>query len=147
MLGLLRIAARPAAGRPPRLPSQPSASQFCTLRPFQPRHTSLAWTQHYPTRFFTPPTSRNLSLGSIFSRKPTPSPTPLVVAHITRLEAEANVHPHDVEKQLALFHALLETKIKTSYDLIINRWERMCEFVCPRNFLQTPVMFNYLSWP
>lgn len=57
------------------------------------------------------------------------SPSPLVVAHITRLEAEANVHPHDVVKQLALFQALADTKLKSSYDLVISRWERMCEFV------------------
>ena len=71
-----------------------------------------------------------LSLGSIFSRfKPATAPTPLVVAHITRLEAEANVHPHDMAKQLAFFEALLATKLKTSYELIITRWEKMCEFV------------------
>lgn len=52
-----------------------------------------------------------------------------MVAHITRLEAEANVHPHDVVKQLALFQALADTKLKSSYDLVISRWERMCEFV------------------
>lgn len=39
------------------------------------------------------------------------------------------MHPHDVSKQLALFQALLDTKLKSSYDLVISRWERMCEFV------------------
>lgn len=71
-----------------------------------------------------------LSLGSIFSRsKPAAAPTPLVVAHITRLEAEANVYPHDVAKQLALFEALLATNLKSSYELVITRWEKMCEYV------------------
>ncbi len=74
--------------------------------------------------------SRSLSLGSIFNGfKVTPAPSPTVVAHITRLEAEANVYPHDVSKQLALYNALIETNLKASYDLVINRWERMCEFV------------------
>jgi ATP-dependent metalloprotease len=83
---------------------------------------------------FSPPRypCRLLSLSSIFSRsKPNQTPSPLVVAHITRLEAEANVHPHDVPKQLALFQALADTKLKSSYDLIMNRWERTCEFVRP----------------
>ncbi|KAJ3732998.1 ATP-dependent peptidase [Lentinula guzmanii] len=90
-------------------------SQLRTLRPLPPRTplTLLA--------------VRNLSLGSIFSRKPT-IPSPTVVANITRLEAEANVYPHDVSKQMALFEALLDTKLKASHELIINRWEKMCEF-------------------
>ncbi|EKM82685.1 hypothetical protein AGABI1DRAFT_104584 [Agaricus bisporus var. burnettii JB137-S8] len=131
MLGLLRSSLRPATPgliRPAvfRAP----ACQLSTFQPFRHSHHSphLFLSQLSP-RLFVPPNSRTLSLGSIFSRnKPTPSPSPLVVAHITRLEAEANVHPHDVEKQLTLFNALLDTKLKTSYDLIITRWERMCEF-------------------
>ncbi|KAJ3561306.1 hypothetical protein NP233_g10271 [Leucocoprinus birnbaumii] len=146
MLGLLRGAARPAAGRPPKFMTPTPACQFSTLRPFQPRHTSFVWLQCHSTLPFVPSNSRNLSLGSIFSRKPAPSPTPLVVAHITRLEAEANVHPHDVEKQLALFHALLETKLKTSFELIINRWERMCEFDPSSPLLHSQEAFKiYLS--
>jgi ATP-dependent metalloprotease len=86
------------------------------------------------TTVFSPPfyPCRLLSLSSIFSRsKPSQTPSPLVVAHITRLEAEANVHPHDISKQLALFQALADTKLKSSYDLIMSRWERTCEFVRP----------------
>lgn len=87
---------------------------------FQGQHLSL----------YQPCGHRMLSLGSIFSRsKPTAAPTPLIVAHITRLEAEANVHPHDVAKQLTLFEALLATNLKSSYELVITRWEKMCEFV------------------
>lgn len=78
----------------------------------------------HPTSF----TIRTLSLGSIFSRKPV-LPSPTVVANISRLEAEANVYPHDASKQLVLFTALLDTKLKSSYELIVNRWEKMCEFV------------------
>ena len=77
----------------------------------------------------TPCSRRMISLGSIFSSKPEGTPTPHVVALITRLEAEANVHPHDLAKQLALYEALLDTKMKSSYELLITRWEKMCEFV------------------
>jgi len=78
----------------------------------------------------TPCSRRLLTLGSIFSRsKAEVTPTPHVVALITRLEAEANVHPHDISKQLALFEALLDTKLHSSYELVVTRWERMCEFV------------------
>jgi ATP-dependent metalloprotease len=51
------------------------------------------------------------------------------------MEADANAHPYDIEKQLALFQALSETNIQPGYELIINRWERMTEFV--RSILDT----------
>ena len=124
MLGLLRV-------RSPILKSVHSLS-FRHPALLQQRSLSLLIVQQRPTLFHQQcsSTTRLLSLGSIFSRpKPTAAPTPLVVAHITRLEAEANVHPHDVSKQLSLFEALFNTKLKSSYDLIITRWERMCEFV------------------
>ena len=78
---------------------------------------------------------RAISLGSIFSAKPSPTPSPHAVAHVARIEADANTHPHDVEKQLALFQALSETNIQPGYELIINRWERMSEFV--RSFFRS----------
>jgi ATP-dependent metalloprotease len=53
------------------------------------------------------------------------------VAHVARIEADANAHPYDVEKQLSLFKALSDTNIQPAYELIINRWERMSEFVRP----------------
>ncbi|KAJ4495533.1 ATP-dependent peptidase [Lentinula lateritia] len=90
-------------------------TQLRTIRPLPSRT---------PLTLFT---VRNISLGSLFSRKAT-VPSPTVVANITRLEAEANVYPHDVSKQMALFDALLDTKLKASYELIISRWEKMCEF-------------------
>ena len=85
----------------------------------------------FPTRplpFLHIPT-RTISLGSIFSSKPTPAPSPHAVAHVAKIEVDANAHPYDVEKQLALFQALSETNIQPGYELIINRWERMTEFV------------------
>ena len=79
--------------------------------------------------------SRNISFGSIFSSRPSPTPSPDAVARVARVEAVANAHPYDVEKQLALFQALSETNIQPGYELIINRWERMTEFV--RSLLNT----------
>lgn len=73
---------------------------------------------------------RSLSLGSIFSRpKPIPAPPPLTVAKIAHLEAEANANPHDVSKQLDLFQSLVDTSVKPGYDLVVTRWERICELV------------------
>ncbi|KAG6909717.1 hypothetical protein DXG01_015919 [Tephrocybe rancida] len=118
-LEALRLAARPVARTAPSL----CFRQLSTA-------TKVAWrVQPSTVSVLGLYSRRQLTLGSIFSRSPPPkSPSPLVVAHISRLEAEANVTPHDVSKQLALFQALAETKLKSSYDLIISRWERMCEF-------------------
>lgn len=79
-------------------------------------------------RFVTHP-SRALSLFSIFPTKASSVPPPRVVANIASIEAAADAHPNDVEKQVALFEALLATNVKPGYDVLISRWERMCEFV------------------
>lgn len=77
-----------------------------------------------------PCTRRNLSLSTLFTRaEPAQTPSPAVVANVARIEADANAAPHDVPKQLALFEALIATEAKAGYDLIVTRWERMCEFV------------------
>ena len=65
--------------------------------------------------------SWNLNFGLIFSYNPTPLPSQLIIAYITHFKAGANVQPSDIEKQLALFHALIETKLKTLFELIINQ--------------------------
>ena len=88
------------------------------------RNPSLILPQCYPIHH------RPLSIGSIFSRpKPTPTPSALTVATIARAEADANASPHDVGKQIMLFQALVDTNVKPGYDILIARWERMCEFV------------------
>ncbi|KAI0647017.1 ATP-dependent metallopeptidase Hfl [Trametes meyenii] len=71
--------------------------------------------------------SRPLSLASLL-RRPSPLPSPAVVANISKLEAEADAHPNDVEKQVALFEALVGTKAKPGLDTVVARWERLCEF-------------------
>ncbi|KAF8350711.1 ATP-dependent peptidase [Amanita rubescens] len=73
--------------------------------------------------------TRNFSLASIFPRfSQKHIPSPHVVAQITRLEADANVSLHDVDKQLALFRALIDTRMPSSYELVVSRWDRMCEY-------------------
>ncbi|KAK0240143.1 ATP-dependent peptidase [Armillaria nabsnona] len=129
-------------------------ARICIQRPLGPTTRTLLTASLASRRPFLPtPTinliaqSRNLTLGSIFNRfKGSPAPSPTVVAHVTKLEAEANVYPHDVVKQLALFDALLETKLKSSYELIINRWERMCEFDSTSPLLRSEEAFQiYLT--
>ena len=71
---------------------------------------------------------RALSLASLF-RKPSGLPPPAVVASISKLEAEADAHPEDVEKQVALFGALVNTKVKPGLNTVVARWERTSEFV------------------
>ncbi|CDO68314.1 hypothetical protein BN946_scf184799.g41 [Trametes cinnabarina] len=61
-------------------------------------------------------------------RKPSALPPPEVVAKVSKLEAEADAHPEDVEKQVALFEALVATKVKPGLDTVVARWERLCEF-------------------
>lgn len=81
---------------------------------------------------------RTFSLLSILSHRPFQFPSPWVYSHIRRLEEEVNLNPHDVSKQLAFFQALADTKLPLAYQLIITRWERMCEFVCPVLCLHVP---------
>ena len=72
--------------------------------------------------------SRPFSLASLF-RRPSSVPPPSVVANVSKLEAEADAHPGDVEKQVALFEALVNTKVKPGLSTVVARWERTCEFV------------------
>jgi ATP-dependent metalloprotease len=125
-----------------RLFTAPSRYRFTPLRSFHsPRIVAFSTSRcsfPFPVprhTHFTLIPCRAISLGSIFSSKPSPTPSPHAVAHVARIEADANAHPHDVEKQLALFQALSETNIQPGYELIINRWERMSEFV--RSFFNT----------
>ena len=131
---MLRASA--ARANPPSLFRASTSARF--LSNLFPQHKipgSLLFQGRHPRFLYQPCSHRMLSLGSIFSRtRPVASPTPLVVAHITRLEAEANVHPHDMAKQLVLFEALLETNLKSSFELIITRWEKMCEYVSSSRF-------------
>lgn len=85
-----------------------------------------------PFQTLNPSFRRSFTLSSLFSprTKPTPTPSPSTVADISLLEAAANINHNDVDKQIALYEALLATKVKAGYDTIISRWERLSEFVC-----------------
>lgn len=121
--------ARALLPRPPLPIRARFLSSVSTSRIHRNSSSFVSFGHHYILAS-TPCSRRRLTLGSIFSRSKTEAtPTPHVVALITRLEAEANVHPHDISKQLTLFEALLNTKLHSSYELVVTRWERMCEFV------------------
>ena len=85
-----------------------------------------------PFQTLNPSFRRSFTLSSLFSprTKPTPTPSPSIVADISLLEAAANINQNDIDKQIALYEALLATKVKAGYDTIISRWERLSEFVC-----------------
>ncbi|KII88517.1 hypothetical protein PLICRDRAFT_161699 [Plicaturopsis crispa FD-325 SS-3] len=128
--GALRVSLR--AAHPPFPPkSCPNIRSFSALRPTTLALHNLGIGSH-ASPFRNPPTlspHRALSLSSAYSWiKPTPAPSPDIIGTISRIEADANSAPHDVLKQITLFQALLNTKVKAGYDLVITRWERMCEF-------------------
>ncbi|KAM5535188.1 hypothetical protein V8D89_011124 [Ganoderma adspersum] len=96
----------------------------------------------------TPPVvvqSRPLSLASLF-RRPTGVPPPAVVASVSKLEAEADAHPEDVEKQIALFDALVNTKVKPGLNTVVARWERTSEFNPEHPLIRSETAFKlYLT--
>lgn len=142
MVGVLRMPLRA-----PRTALQPCTA-FRSLSTSAIRSSLLhqspllrAALRHTPT----PTPVRTLSLASIFApRKPASVPPPQVVANIAAIEAAADANPHDVEKQTALFEALLATKVKAGYDVLISRWERMCEFVSILGFSTVRISHNCL---
>ncbi|KAI0780974.1 ATP-dependent metallopeptidase Hfl [Trametes elegans] len=125
--------------RPPRTP-QLSLQPFRSLSSF-PRVASQLRPYAFPRK---PPTVnhiRPLSLASLF-RKPSSLPSPAVVASISKLEAEADAHPDDVEKHIALFEALVGTKAKPGLDTVVARWERLCEFHPSHPLLRSDAAFK-----
>ncbi|KAJ6630799.1 peptidase family M41-domain-containing protein [Mycena sp. CBHHK59/15] len=76
----------------------------------------------------TSPTLQLILLSSRHLPKPVSAPSPHVVVEISKLEAEADINRHDVAKQISLFQALVSTNFKQSYEVVISRWEKMCEF-------------------
>lgn len=127
MLGVLRAPLR--AQRTPFQPCLPfrqlstSSSHLVFFRSARLlRDTTKQISTIQPSRAFT--------LGSIFApRKPSVVPAPQVVGNISSKEAEADANPNDVGKQIALFEALLNSRVPAAYEVVISRWERMCEFV------------------
>ncbi|KIP08133.1 hypothetical protein PHLGIDRAFT_69783 [Phlebiopsis gigantea 11061_1 CR5-6] len=144
MLGLLRT------------PLRAQRTAFHTCIPIRhlstsPSHLTLLRTvqqlRYSNQHRFVTHSSRAFSLLSIFApRKPSPVPPPQVVANIATVEAAADANPSDVEKQVALFEALLATNVKPGYDVLISRWERMCEFDPLNPLLRSDIAFKlYLT--
>lgn len=75
------------------------------------------------------PLCRRLSLASFRNYTPTPAPSPTTVAQISSLEAAADADPGHVDSQVKLFRHLIDTNTKTGFNVVMSRWERMCEFV------------------
>ena len=127
LAGLLRTELRVS-----RLPTHPcftlrslsttSVLRAHSLRPHLRPHAK-------PSPILTLVSARSFSLLPKFLRRNTATPSPEVITKINILEADANANPHDVAKQVALFAALSATNTKSGYEVIINRWERMCEHV------------------
>ncbi|KAJ7172477.1 ATP-dependent peptidase [Mycena filopes] len=115
--------------RPPPFSAAPSRSFFSRAAVLGCLRVAAAPRLQPPTSPLILLQSRHLSLGSIFSRpKPSQAPSPHVVVEISKLEAEADVNRHDVARQITLFQALVSTNFKQSYEVVISRWEKMCEF-------------------
>ncbi|GJE95145.1 ATP-dependent peptidase [Phanerochaete sordida] len=144
MVGLLRTPLRA------QRPAFASCVALRNLSTFSSR-TTLLHTSNLlrgsPKQLLAPTPIRTLSLGSIFGpRKPASVPAPQVVANIAAVEAAADANPQDVEKQVALFEALLGTNVKAGYDVVISRWERMCGFDPSNPLLKSDAAFRlYLT--
>ena len=72
---------------------------------------------------------RRMAFLPFSNRSPGPTPSPRQVAEISKLEASADENPNDVQSQVQLFQRLLAINLKTGYNVVLSRWERMCEFV------------------
>ncbi len=99
-------------------------------------HT-IVLSQPFPrhVRTWLPQTHQRIPLRHMaffpFSKSANSSPHPSQVAEISKLEAAADSDPNNVDTQVQLFRSLLGTGMKTGYNVIMSRWERMCEFVRP----------------
>ncbi|THH17804.1 hypothetical protein EW146_g3064 [Bondarzewia mesenterica] len=148
VFGVLRHSARPAA-RPPSLIFPLLSRSFSHLPPNPPSFLLRSSALRTPSPILASCTRRNFSWGkfswsSIFGTAPSNvTPSPYAVANIARVEADANANPTDVAKQLALFQVLAETKIQAGWELIITRWERMCEFDSASPLLRSDKAFEY----
>ncbi|KAH9951246.1 ATP-dependent metallopeptidase Hfl [Amylocystis lapponica] len=140
LLGTLRAQAR----RPPRPPLH---SLWLSRSLSTSRSTLLLLSRPPFARQNLPSTlARPLSLSSIFLRKPNPTPSPAVVANVAALEADANANPNDVQKQITLFEALVATQVKPGNDVVITRWERLCEFDPTNPLIRSDTAFQlYLT--
>lgn len=64
----------------------------------------------------------------------------MTLVHITRLEADANAHPHDVSKQADLWNALMQ--YPAGQKRVLSRYERLMEFDKHSPLLRSPELFQ-----
>ncbi|KAG1853730.1 ATP-dependent metallopeptidase Hfl [Suillus subalutaceus] len=148
--GILRAQGRSVVSLPPKSCIQ--FRSFSNSRPIQPySRFTLAYkaspliTQHRIQPLTAQPCLRR-ALSLFPWSKASSTPAPAVVAKVARLEAEANANPDDVAKQLALYQVLVDTQVKAGYEVVITRWERMCEFNSTSPLLQSDAAFQlYLT--
>jgi hypothetical protein len=75
---------------------------------------------------------RNLWTSALKAAKkftPEKVTSPLLYSRVVRLEEEANASPNNVAKQVTLWRAIMDIDTSSAYEKIINRWERLIEFV------------------
>jgi hypothetical protein len=82
--------------------------------------------------------SRYLSFN-LFKRN-NPPPSPMVLAQMVRLEADANAHPQDVEKQIVLWQEMV--KYPVSQKRVISLYERLVEFDKHSPLIGSPQIFQ-----
>ncbi|KAG1756777.1 ATP-dependent metallopeptidase Hfl [Suillus paluster] len=148
--GILRAQGRSVASLSPK--SCISFRSFSNFRPVQPySRSTLAYT---PSQLITQPRIQPLTAQPCLRRalslfpwsKASSTPAPAVVAKVARLEADANANPDDVAKQLSLYQVLVDTQVKAGYEVVITRWERMCEFNSASPLLRSDAAFQlYLT--
>lgn len=64
----------------------------------------------------------------------------MALVRMTRLEADANAHPTDVTKQLALWNELIQ--YPAGQKRILSRYERLLEFDKQSPFIRSPELFQ-----
>ncbi|KAH8107075.1 ATP-dependent metallopeptidase Hfl [Cristinia sonorae] len=127
--------------------SRPPIHVLSQFRPLSTTSSiSLLGRQHEVSRRIVPllHSRRHLSLSSLLTpRKPNVTPEPAVMAKVLELEQAANAEPHNPQKQLAFFQALMDSGVKPGYDVVIARWERMCEFDPSNPLLRSDDAFTH----
>lgn len=131
MLGLL--ARLPLARQHPA----PFQAQFIRHLASSSSRTSSTVLKHALPRYSCtrtlPGSHRLLSFGSFDSIskhfKPRPTAQPEYAANLKKLQGDADADRHNVPRQVALFHALVDTGVKENLQVVLYRWESMCEFV------------------
>lgn len=69
----------------------------------------------------------------------------LSISEITKAEAEADADPNNVDAQNRLFRLLAESGRPAGWNVLMSRWERMCEFNPSSPLLHSDEAFMYYT--